>query len=200
MSTTAIRPTYSPHSVLADVLPRHAVVDVAVVISGAALTGLAAQVAVHTPLSPVPFTLQTLSVLLVAAAVGPVRAVLTMALYLGAGAAGVPWFAQHSSGWGGPTFGYLLGFLAAALLVGALARRGASRNALATALTMVVGNAVVYAVGVTWLALSLSLDLSTALELGLWPFLVGDAVKLAVAAAALPTAWALLGRLDRRAR
>lgn len=200
MSTAAIRPTYSPHSVLADVLPRHAVVDVAVVISGAALTGLAAQVAVHTPLSPVPFTLQTLSVLLVAAAVGPVRAVLTMALYLGAGAAGVPWFAEHSSGWGGPTFGYLLGFLAAALLVGALARRGASRNALATALTMVVGNAVVYAVGVTWLALSLSLDLSTALELGLWPFLVGDAVKLAIAAAALPTAWALLARLDRRAR
>lgn len=200
MSTAAIRPASSPHSVLADVLPRHAVVDVAVVISGAALTGLAAQVAVHTPLSPVPFTLQTLSVLLVAAAVGPVRAVLTMALYLGAGAAGIPWFAEHSSGWGGPTFGYLLGFLAAALLVGALARRGASRNALATALTMVAGNAVVYAVGVTWLALSLSLDLSTALELGLWPFLVGDAVKLAIATAALPTAWALLARLDRRAR
>jgi biotin transport system substrate-specific component len=200
MSTAAIRPASSPHSLLADVLPRHAVVDVAVVISGAALTGLAAQVAVHTPLSPVPFTLQTLSVLLVAAAVGPVRAVLTMALYLGAGAAGIPWFAEHSSGWGGPTFGYLLGFLAAALLVGALARRGASRNALATALTMVAGNAVVYAVGVTWLALSLSLDLSTALELGLWPFLVGDAVKLAIATAALPTAWALLARLDRRAR
>lgn len=198
MSTAAIGPTYSPHGVLADFLPRHAVVDVAVVISGAALTGLAAQVAVHTPLSPVPFTLQTLSVLLVAAAVGPVRAVLTMALYLGAGAAGVPWFAGHSSGWGGPTFGYLLGFLAAAVLVGALARRGASRHAWATALTMVVGNAVVYAVGVAWLALSLSLDLSSALKLGLWPFLVGDAVKLAIASAALPAAWALLGRLDRR--
>jgi biotin transport system substrate-specific component len=200
MSTAATPPFHAAGAVLADALPKHVVADIGIVLSGAALTGLAAQVAIHTPLSPVPFTLQTLAVLLVAAAIGPARGMLSMSLYLAVGAAGVPWFAGQSSGWGGPTFGYLIGFIAAAWAVGLLARRGASRRPLATAAAMVLGNAVIYGIGVAWLAASLSLNLASALQLGLWPFLVGDTVKLAIASAALPGAWTVLHWLDRRVR
>ncbi|MDQ6936779.1 MAG: biotin transporter BioY, partial [Actinomycetota bacterium] len=107
MSATALS---SRRSVLADLLPATLTRDVGLVAGGAGLTGLAAQVSVHTSLSPVPFTLQTLAVLVTGAALGTVRGLLSMTLYLLAGIAGIPWFAGHSHGWGGPSFGYILGF------------------------------------------------------------------------------------------
>jgi biotin transport system substrate-specific component len=191
MSTAAVT---TSRFVLADLIPGARVRDAGLVIGGAGLTGLAAQVAIHTSLSPVPFTLQTLAVLVVGAALGTIRGLLSLALYMLAGVAGLPWFAAHGSGWGGPSFGYILGFIAAAGLVGFLAERRADRNVVSMAVLMVVGNVVIYVIGATWLAASLHVDAATAFRLGVRPFLASDAVKVAVAAIALPSAWKLVRR------
>lgn len=192
MTTLALHP---PHrGVLADRLPGSVVRDVLLVLGGATLTGLAAQVSIQTPLSPVPFTLQTLAVLVSAAALGTVRGVLSMLVYLLAGAVGVPWYAHHSHGIGGPTFGYVVGFVLAAAVVGELARRGNDRRIVGTVGLMTLGSAVIYLVGTTWLALDLHLDIQNAIALGTTPFLVTDALKIACAAGLLPLAWAVVRR------
>jgi biotin transport system substrate-specific component len=190
--TTAAATT--PRLVLADLLPGALTRDALLVAGGAGLTGLAAQVSIVTPLSPVPFTLQTLTVLVTGAALGTARGALSMLLYLLVGMAGVPWFAGHTHGVGGPAFGYLLGFVLAAGLVGALARRGADRHVVSTVLLMVAGSAVIYVVGTVWLAHDLDLGLAKAFDLGVRPFLATDAIKLGIAALAFPAAW----RLTRR--
>jgi biotin transport system substrate-specific component len=174
---------------LADLVPGALVRDVALVIGTAALTGIVAQVSIPLPFTPVPITLQTVTVLLAGAALGPIRGGLSMLLYLVAGVAGVPWFSQHESGWALATFGYIIGFVVAATLVGAFARRGV----LGAFFLMILGNLVIYALGVTWLANFAGVDLPTALGFGLWPFLIGDALKIALAAGLLPAAWKLAG-------
>lgn len=181
-----------PSLVLADTLRWGRARDAALVAGGAALTGLAAQVAVPVPGTPVPVTGQTFAVLLVGAAFGWWRALASMSLYLAAGAAGVPWYADGASGWGGPTFGYVVGFIAAAALVGWLAGRGGDRIPLRTVATMTLGTVVIYAVGVPWLAGSLDVSLAKAVELGARPFLVGDAIKVLLAAGLLPATWRLV--------
>ena len=186
MSTAAAVPN---RLVLADLVPGALARDVALVVGGAGLTGLAAQVAIHTPLSPVPFTLQTLSVLVVGAALGTVRGLLSMLVYLLAGVAGVPWYAEHSHGWGGPSFGYILGFVVAAGIVGALAKRGADRHVASTVLLFVAGSLVIYAIGTAWLAADLNITAVEAFKLGVRPFLATDAIKIAIAACAFPAAW-----------
>jgi biotin transport system substrate-specific component len=178
-----------PPRVLADLVPGALVRDVALVIGAAALTGLAAQVSIPLPFTPVPISLQTFTVLLSGAALGPVRGGLGVALYLVAGMAGVPWFSEQRSGFDFPSFGYIVGFVVAATLVGWLARRGMDRSVPGTIAIMVAGNLVIYAFGVSWLAASLGVDLVEALELGAWPFLIGDALKIALAAGLLPAAW-----------
>lgn len=175
--------------VLADLVPGGIARDVALVVGTAAFVGLSAQVAIPLPFTPVPLSLQTFAVLLSAAALGPARAASAMLLYLGAGMAGVPWFSQQTSGWGFPSFGYVVGFVLAAILVGALARRGADRSVLGTILTMVAGNLVIYAVGVPYLAVAIGVDLPQAIALGALPFVVGDLLKIALAAGLLPAAW-----------
>jgi biotin transport system substrate-specific component len=180
--------------VLADLLPGALARDALLVAGGAGLTGLAAQVSILTPLSPVPFTLQTLTVLVAGAALGSVRGVLSMMLYLLVGMAGVPWFAGHTHGVGGPAFGYLIGFVLAAGLVGALAKRGADRHVASTVLLMAAGSVVIYAVGTVWLAQDLDLGLTKAFDLGVRPFLATDAIKVGVAALAFPAAWRLARR------
>ena len=179
--------------VLADLVPGAFARDVALVIGAAVLTGLVAQVSLPLPFTPVPVTLQTLTVLLAGAALGPIRGGLSMLLYLVAGVAGVPWFSQQESGWALATFGYIIGFVVAATLVGALARRGADRTVLGAAFLMVLGNLVIYAIGVAWLANWIPLDLPAALQAGMWPFLIGDALKIVLAAGLLPAAWKLAG-------
>lgn len=182
-------------AVLADLVPGAALArDATLVMGGAALTGLAAQVAFVTPLSPVPFTLQTMTVLTAGAALGPLRGFLSMVLYLLAGMAGVPWFAGHSSGVGGPAFGYLLGFVAAAALVGAFASHGADRHVASTLLLMAAGSGVIYLMGSAWLAADLDIGAAKAFDLGVRPFLATDAVKLGIAALAFPAAWRLARR------
>lgn len=198
MSLTAA-PDARPGAVLADLLPassaaRTRLRDAALVLGGAALTGVAAQLSVHIPGSPVPVTGQTFAALLVGTAFGARRAFLALALYTVAGVAGMPWFAEASSGAAMPSFGYVLGMLLASTVVGALARRGADRTVLRTAVTMAVGSAVVYAVGVPYLAVAAHLSLGQAVAVGLTPFLIGDALKAALAMGALPAAWRLAGR------
>ncbi|MDI9834771.1 biotin transporter BioY [Streptomyces sp. KAU_LT] len=193
MSTAAAAPARSGQ-VLADLLPASRVRDLALVAGGAALTGLAAQISVPVPGSPVPVTGQTLAVLLVGTALGAGRGFLSLALYALAGMAGVPWFAQGTSGATAPSFGYILGMILAATVVGALARRGADRTALRTAGAMLLGEAIIYAVGVPYLALATGMSASAAIAAGLVPFLIGDAVKAALAMGALPTAWKFLNR------
>ncbi|MEU7066365.1 biotin transporter BioY [Streptomyces sp. NPDC051578] len=192
MSTASV--SSRPGAVLADLLPASRVRDVALVVGGAALMGVAAQISVKVPGLIVPITAQTFAALLVGAALGAGRSFLSMALYTLVGMAGVPWFAHGASGAGGATFGYVLGMLLASTVVGALARRGADRSVLRTAGTMVLGSALVYAVGVPYLALSTGMSLGAAVAGGLTPFLIGDAVKAALAMGLLPATWKLLDR------
>ncbi|MFD7611970.1 biotin transporter BioY [Streptomyces sp. NPDC059828] len=196
MSTTAaapVRPSFTG-AVLADLLPASRTKDIALVMGGAVLTGIAAQISVPVPGSPVPVTGQTFAALLVGTALGARRGFLALAVYAVAGVAGVPWFAEASSGYGMPSFGYILGMLLAATVVGALARRGADRSVLRTAGTMVLGSAIIYAVGVPYLAVATGMPFGKAVALGLVPFLVGDALKAALAMGALPAAWKLVDR------
>lgn len=186
MTTLTVR-----RRVLADLIPGGLVRDLLLVGGAAALTGLAAQVAI--PLWPVPVTLQTLTVLLAGAALGPARGAAAMGLYLAVGAAGVPWFAQQHSGLAFPTLGYVIGFVVAATVVGWLARRGADRTVAGTIGAMVLGNLLIYAIGVPYLAIAIGVDLPQAIGLGAVPFLVGDGLKILLAAGLLPAAWRLAG-------
>jgi biotin transport system substrate-specific component len=180
--------------VLGDVIPGGLVRDTVLVVGGAALTALAAQVSIPLPFTPVPLTLQTFAVLLVGASLGTARGLLSMALYLLVGVAGAPVFSHGTSGWGGASFGYVVGFVLAAALVGRLAERGLTRTPVRTAAVMVLGNLAIYAVGVPWLMAVAHVDLPKALALGVVPFLLGDAVKVAVAAGLFPATWRLTGR------
>ncbi|MFC9932084.1 biotin transporter BioY [Streptomyces sp. NPDC127190] len=143
-----------PGAVLADLLPASRVRDAALVLGGAVLTGLAAQLAVPVPGSPVPVTGQTFAALLVGTALGARRGFLSLAVYTLAGVAGLPWFAGGSAGASSVTFGYIVGMLLASALVGALARRGADRSPWRMAGAMILGEAVIYAVGVPYLAVA----------------------------------------------
>ncbi len=180
-------------AVLADVFARSAVRNAVLVVGGAAFVGLSAQVIVPLPFTPVPLTGQTFAVLLTAAALGMWRAIASMSLYAVAGLAGVPWFAGAASAFKGgalvASFGYVLGFIAAAGLVGYLAQRGATRTAPRTAGLMILGNVVIYALGTLWLAAALGVSLSAAIGLGVTPFLIGDVLKIALAAGLFPLAW-----------
>ena len=183
--------------VLADLVPGTLVRDVLLVVGGAALTGLLAQIALPVAGSPVPVTGQTFGALTVGAALGWRRGAAALALYLVAGMVGMPWYAGGGSGFGFPSFGYIIGFVLAAGIVGALASRGGDRSPLATIGTMLLGNAVVYAIGVPYLAATLGIDLGAAFDIGMKNYLVGDGVKILLAAGALPVAWRLMDRLHR---
>jgi biotin transport system substrate-specific component len=184
--------------VLADALPGDRVRDAVLVAGFAAFTGLAAQLSVKLPFTPVPITGQTFAVLLGGAALGWRRGLAGMVLYLAVGLTPwVPWFAEGSGGTQmlrAPSFGYLLGFVAAAALVGRLAERGWDRTPPRTVLTMVLGNLVVYAFGLPWLMAVVGVGLARGATLGVTPFLAGDALKVLLAAGLLPGAWALVGR------
>jgi biotin transport system substrate-specific component len=193
MSTAAATPA-RPGQVLADLLPASRVRDVALVLGGAALTGLAAQIAVPVPGSPVPVTGQTFAALLVGTSLGARRGFLSLALYAVAGVAGVPWFAEGASGATAVSFGYVLGMILASTVVGALARRGADRGVWRMAGTMLVGEAIIYAVGVPYLAYAADISASAAIAAGLTPFLIGDALKAALAMGLLPAAWKFADR------
>ena len=194
MSTIAVP---SPRRVLADAVASSRVADAVLVVSGAALVGLLAQVTIHLGFTPVPITGQTLGVLLVGTALGWRRASLAMGLYVAAGVLGVPWFAGHSSGVPMATFGYLLGFVVASAALGWLASRGADRTVARAVTSMVVGEVIIFAIAVPWLAVSLHVGLATAISLGLTPFITGEVIQAALAGVALPATWRLVDRTQR---
>lgn len=193
--------TAAPHSlprpVLAEAIPGGRVRDVTLVVGSAAFVGLVGNVAVPLPFTPVPLSLATFAVLLAGAALGPLRAGLGMGLYLLAGMAGMPWFAEQNSGWAFSSFGYIVGYVLAAVLVGMFARRGADRSVARTAGVMVLGNLMIYAIGVPWLMAFVGVGLGQALVLGVVPFLIGDALKVLLAAGVLPATWRLVGESER---
>jgi biotin transport system substrate-specific component len=198
--------------------PRGIAFDVGLVILGSLVVAGLAQVTVH--LRFVPITGQTFAVLLVGGALGSTRGGLALLLYLAEGAAGLPVFAEGTGGIDylflrdplHVTGGYLWGFVLSSVVVGFLAERGWDRKPGSALGAMFLGNVAIYAIGLPWLASSLGIpvmdvsatpcDLTTAggcdaMELGLYPFVVGDAIKLVLAAGTLPVAWRLAGRKSR---
>ena len=183
---------------LADVIPGGLVRNIALIAGGAGLVGLTAQFTFPLPFTPVPVTLQTFSVLLVGAVLGSRRGVISMGLYLLAGLAGVPWFSEHRSGWAFGSFGYIVGFIVAAYVVGLLAERRADRKVLPTLGMMALGNVIIYVVGVAGLMLLVPglsgrpMTLGAAFVAGVLPFLVFDVIKIVAAAGLLPGTWKLI--------
>ena len=172
--------------------------DVALVLTGSLVVAASAQLRYVLPFTPVPVTGQTLAVLLLGAALGSRRGALTMAAYLAEGAMGLPVFQGGGSGlpWLlGPTAGYLWSLPLAAWTAGRLAERGWDRGPVTAALSMLAGNATIYLVGLPWLAFFVGPD--QVLVAGFLPFIPGDLVKVALAAAVLPTVWVSIGRARR---
>lgn len=172
--------------------------DIALIVAASGLMALSARVSIPLSFTPVPITLQTLVVVLVGAALGSRRGALAMLLYLAEGTQ-LPVFAYG----GGiayllsaPTAGYLWSYPFTAFVVGWLCQRGLDRKFLTAVLAMLVGTLIIYAFGVSWLALNTHLSLYKALLAGMIPFIPGDLIKILIAAALLPTAW-LFVREDR---
>jgi biotin transport system substrate-specific component len=196
--------------------------DLALILGGVGLLVLGGYVSVTVPAIQfgqvfvpinefVPLTLQTFAVLFTGALLGARRGISATGLYLLIGIVGFPVFSADSAGvhrsgletfFGvdggqvvfGSTGGYLLGFLFASAIVGGLAQRGWDRHIGGSIGAMLIGTAIIYAFGVTWLAVAANLDIGRALTFGLWPFLPGDIIKLVVAAGLLPLGWKLVAR------
>ncbi len=173
------------------------------VVGGAALTAVSAQIVWFAPWNPlVPYTFQTAAVLLAGTALGLRLGLAAMLLYVALGAAGLGVFADGSSGLAAEgalraSVGYLGGFILAGALVGWLAERGWDRSPASTIALMVLGNLVIYAVGVPVLIAVTGLDVATALRVGALDFVPWDLIKIAAAAAILPLAWRAVGRGER---
>lgn len=185
--------------VLADLIAGSRARTAVLVLAAAVFTALCAQVSFPVAGSPVPVTGQTLAVVVTAAALGPFRGLSAQTLYVLLGVVGLPVYSDASGGLHvvtGATGGYLLGFLPAALLIGWAARHGWDRRPATALPVFLAGQAVIFSVGVPWLAVSAGLSGSQALEAGLYPFLIGGLVKGVLAAGLLPTAWRLVAVVD----
>ncbi|WP_223644205.1 biotin transporter BioY [Corallococcus sp. EGB] len=185
-------PPASPPRVLSDHFARTRAQEGALVLGAALFTALLAQVAVSVPGSPVPITGQTLAVVLTAAALGPGRGLAAQAAYLLLGAVGLPFFAKGASGWGaliGPTGGFLVGFLPAAVLVGLAARHGYDRRWWTAGPLFLAGQLLILAIGVSWLKVKTGLDFATSIQKGFVPFIPGGLLKAAIAGLLMPFGW-----------
>ena len=175
-------------------------IKAAVVVLLAALTAAAAQVSIPLPFTPVPFTLQPMVVLLGGAVLGSRLGMARQVLYLLAGLAGLPVFAaspvlpQGALRLLGPTGGYLMSYPFAAFLAGWLAERGFDRRYVTSVVAMGAGLVVIFACGVTWLALFArpAAGFDVALRTGLYPFMPADVFKIFLAAAVMPGLWKVL--------
>ena len=167
--------------------------DIGLIFAGSFLIALSAKVQVVLPFSPVPITGQTFAVLMIGALLGARRGSLAALAYILQGVAGMPVFA-FGGGFAfllGPTGGYLIGFIPAAYITGLLAEKGWDRRTGTTVLAMILGNVVIYTCGLFWLACLMGLSVNI-LTVGLYPFVIGDLLKIAFAAALLPLGWKLL--------
>jgi biotin transport system substrate-specific component len=198
MSSTALVPSLVRPSNRSVAL----VADAVLVAIGVALIAASAQISIDLPHTPVPITGQTFGALLVGGAYGASRGFVTFAAYLVVGGLGYGVFAGHTSGWdvlrfSSATGGYLVGMLVAAGVVGWLADRGWDRKPWRSLPTMLLGNVVIYAFGATWLAHALNVDAQAAWDLGVKDFLIGDALKILLAAGLLPSAWWVVDKIRR---
>jgi biotin transport system substrate-specific component len=178
-STTLVR-TWIPERTL--------LTDIGLVIGFSLLTALMAKIAIPLPFTPVPITGQTFAVLLTGALLGSRLGAVTMLAYILEGSVGLPVFARATPA----SYGYLAGFVAAAFVVGWLAERGWSRDILRSILAMITGEVAIYVFGLAWL--SRYVGWGQVLALGLFPFLIGDAVKLVAAALIVPAGWRIRER------
>ncbi len=172
--------------------------DAILVIAGAGLVALAAQIEIMLGFTPVPISGQTFAVLLVGASYGPVLGASSLLLYFFVGLLGAPVYSGGDGGWDivkGATGGYLIGFVVAALLIGWLAQRQWDRRFNSAVAAMLTGSVVIYAFGLPWLAQTQDFGLEATLEAGLYPFVVGDLLKLYLAGMLLPAAWKLVRHL-----
>jgi len=192
---------FAPRAVLADRLRTQGVAtDAALIAGGALFTAAMAQLEV--PMWPVPITGQTLAVVLVGATLGARRGMLSLLVYAVAGLAGAPFFADMQGGLHAlalPSFGYVIGFVPAAGVIGWLARRNWDRRVGRAAAAMLLASAIPFVTGLPYLAVALGQlgapnDLQSVLAAGLYPFIVGGIAKALIAAGVLPLAWKLVGR------
>ncbi len=193
--STLVLPTR--RSALADVVPQSFLTDTLLAIGGAAFVGLMAQISFYIHPFVVPFTGQTLAVLLVGSTLGVRRAVSAMVLYVVIGLAGMPWFAGHTSGYSSLLFGYLLGFVVSVTLMSWLASKGNDRNVVSALGLFIIGELAIYAIGVPWLALDLHMSIAKAITIGMTPYLIFDLSKAVVAGVALPGAWRFVERATK---
>lgn len=189
----------APNTLAAAVVPRaRARAAMAIAVFGfALLTGLTALWEIPLPFTPVPITGQTFAILLAGATLGLRAGAASQLLYLAMGIVGVPFFAGGSSGWEvvtGPTVGYLVGFVAAAAVVGRLAERRQDRKVVSAIPAFLAGSAVIYLFGMAGLMAVARMTAVDAFTLGVVPFLIGDGIKAVAAGLALPATWKLLGR------
>ncbi|MGY1673841.1 biotin transporter BioY [Geodermatophilus sp. SYSU D00710] len=197
MATASVPAFGARPLVLADLVPAVRARNVVLVALGVLFTALLAQVSVPVPGSPVPVTGQTLAVVLTAASLGPVRGVAVQVVYILSALVGLPFYSEASGGWDvvvGATGGYVFGFIPAAYLIGLAARHGADRRFLTSVPLFVAGQAVVFAVGVPWLAFATGMSASQALEAGFYPFIIGGLIKAAIASVVLGGAWRVARR------
>jgi biotin transport system substrate-specific component len=170
---------------------------IALVAIGVLLIALGAKISILLPDNPVPITGQTFGVLVAGGALGFRRGIAAAGIYVLLGVVGLPFFAFGDTGiqilWGARG-GYLIGFIVAAAIVGRLAELGWDRNILGAVGAMLIANAAIYAIGVPWLAVTTGYGPEEAISKGFLAFVIGDAIKLALAAAAFPVAWWFVGR------
>ncbi len=190
--------TTIPSRVLAGVaVPRSTAWTAILVVGFALLTAAAAQLRINLPFTPVPITGQTFAVLLAGASLGSLAGGASQLLYVALGAAGLPFYANGESGWEvvtGATGGYLVGFIAAAYVVGLLAERRQDRAIASAVPAFLTGSVVIYLFGVPWLGHIVDVSWTEAAALGLTPFIIGDLIKAAVAGTLLPAAWKVTDR------
>jgi biotin transport system substrate-specific component len=181
------------------VFPRSGLlVDVLLVVAGAGLVALCAQIEIPLGFTPVPISGQTFAVLLVGASLGPLLGASSLLLYFCVGLMGAPVYSGGEGGWDivhGATGGYLVGFIVAAVLTGWLAQRRWDRHFNSAVAAMLSGSVVIYLFGLPWLAKEIGTGLEGTLEAGLYPFVIGDLIKLYLAGMLLPGAWKLVKRL-----
>lgn len=185
---------------LADALPASRLRDGTLILAGAVLTALCAQLSIHVPASPVPITGQTFGVVVAGASLGAIRGGASQLLYVAAGLL-LPIYAGGTHGWSvlsGPSGGYLVGFVIAAYAIGRLAEAGQDRRLVTAFLAFIVGQLIIFGVGVPWLKVSADLSWSNAVYEGFTIFIVGGLVKAAAAGALTPLAWRAVRRYRLR--
>jgi biotin transport system substrate-specific component len=187
------------HTVLADVIPGARVRDAILVVSGALLTALFAQIAINVPGSPVPITGQTLAVGLVGASLGLRRGMASLSLYAVLGLF-LPFYADGDSGWDviwGASGGYIVGFILAAGFIGWMAERGADRSVVLAFLAFVGGQLLIFAFGLAGLKIAVDESWGWTIHNGFTIFIVGGLVKAAIGAIVLPSTWGLVRKFER---